>query len=318
MRLLDPRDYTVLWIAPLEIEARAAKLFLDHHHLGVFESDDSDDHVFYAGDICGFNIIIGSFPTGQVYGISSATSLVKEARSRFPELKFGLLVGVAAGIARLDQPPLRDIRLGDVLVAVPVGEDPAVIPYELGKDVDGGELQLLRCGYSLNEVPKLFRSGIGSIKLKESEITVRFYREAMEQQLPDHTFDDPGQDKDPRCSSENNNGQDLGNGQRRSAAARTQVWYGTIGSGDKLIKNALTRDKLRDKHKLIGLEMEAAGVMNHLPTAVIRGVSDYADKHKNKTWQPYAAAMAAAYTKAVLAHMPRRQTRPNDRELPQQ
>lgn len=318
MRLLDPRAYTVLWIAPLEIEARAAKLFLDHHHPGVFESDDSDDHVFYAGDICGYNVIIGSFPTGQVYGISSATSLVKEARSRFPELKFGLLVGVAAGIPQLDKPPLRDIRLGDVLVAVPDKLDPAIIPYELGKDVDDGQLQLLRCGYSLNEVPKLFRGGIGNIKDKDAEITVRFYREAMEQQLPDHTFDDPGQDKDPRFRSENSNGQDLRLGQSSSAAARTQVWYGTIGSGDKLIKNALTRDDLRDKHKLIGLEMEAAGVMNHLPTAVIRGVSDYADKHKNKIWQPYAAAMAAAYTKAVLAHIPRRQTRPNDRELAQQ
>ncbi|KAJ4165923.1 hypothetical protein LMH87_007526 [Akanthomyces muscarius] len=224
MRLLDPRAYTVLWIAPLEIEARAAKLFLDHHHPGVFESDDSDDHVFYAGDICGYNVIIGSFPTGQVYGISSATSLVKEARSRFPELKFGLLVGVAAGIPQLDKPPLRDIRLGDVLVAVPDKLDPAIIPYELGKDVDGGQLQLLRCGYSLNEVPKLFRGGIGNIKDEDAEITVRFYREAMEQQLPDHTFDDPGQDKDPRFRSENSNGQDLRLGQSSSAAARTQVW----------------------------------------------------------------------------------------------
>lgn len=46
--------------------------------------------------------------------------------------------------------------------------------------------------------------------------------------------------------------------------------------------------------------MEAAGTMNRIPVSVIRGVCDYGDGHKNKDWQPYAAAMAAAYAKAVL------------------
>lgn len=53
-------------------------------------------------------------------------------------------------------------------------------------------------------------------------------------------------------------------------------------------------------HDLIGLEMEAAGVMNTLPTGVIRGVCDYGDGHKNKEWQPYAAAVAAVYAKGIL------------------
>jgi nucleoside phosphorylase len=46
--------------------------------------------------------------------------------------------------------------------------------------------------------------------------------------------------------------------------------------------------------------MEAAGTMSRIPVGVIRGVCDYGDQHKNKEWQPYAAAMAAAYAKAVL------------------
>ncbi|KAJ1326476.1 ankyrin repeat domain-containing protein 50 [Microdochium nivale] len=54
---------------------------------------------------------------------------------------------------------------------------------------------------------------------------------------------------------------------------------------------------------LIGLEMEAAGMMNRLPTGVIRGVCDYADDQKNKEWQPYAAAMAASYAKSLLAQI---------------
>lgn len=50
--------------------------------------------------------------------------------------------------------------------------------------------------------------------------------------------------------------------------------------------------------------MEAAGIINRIPVGVIRGAGDYGDEHKNKQWQPYAAAMAAAYAKAVLSQIP--------------
>lgn len=44
--------------------------------------------------------------------------------------------------------------------------------------------------------------------------------------------------------------------------------------------------------------------MNTFPCLVIRGVCDYADLYKNKKWQPYAAATAAAYAKEVLSVIP--------------
>ena len=34
---------------------------------------------------------------------------------------------------------------------------------------------------------------------------------------------------------------------------------------------------------------------------MIRGICDYADSHKNKQWQGYAAATAAAYAKELLS-----------------
>lgn len=49
--------------------------------------------------------------------------------------------------------------------------------------------------------------------------------------------------------------------------------------------------------------MEAAGVMNEIPVGNIRGVCDYGDERKNKEWQPYAAATAAAFAKAVLSEI---------------
>jgi nucleoside phosphorylase len=47
--------------------------------------------------------------------------------------------------------------------------------------------------------------------------------------------------------------------------------------------------------------MEAAELMNNYSCMVIRGICDYADSHKNKEWQGYAAAVAAAYIKELLS-----------------
>jgi hypothetical protein len=51
-------------------------------------------------------------------------------------------------------------------------------------------------------------------------------------------------------------------------------------------------------------EMEAAGLMNSFPCLIIRGICDYADSHKNKEWQPFAAGTAAAFAKEILAVIP--------------
>jgi hypothetical protein len=58
---------------------------------------------------------------------------------------------------------------------------------------------------------------------------------------------------------------------------------------------------------ILCFEMEAAGLMNNFQCLIIRGICDYADSHKNKGWQPYAAATAAACAKELLLTIPRLQ-----------
>lgn len=83
------------------------------------------------------------------------------------------------------------------------------------------------------------------------------------------------------------------------------VHYGTIASGNQVIKDGVTRDQLSSElGGVLCFEMEAAGLMNSFPCLVIRGICDYADSHKNKKWQPYAAATAAAYAKELLSVIP--------------
>lgn len=66
------------------------------------------------------------------------------------------------------------------------------------------------------------------------------------------------------------------------------------------MKSALHRDQLAASEGIIAFEMEGAGVWDKFNCLIIKGVCDYADSHKNKNWQSYAAAVAAAATKEVL------------------
>jgi nucleoside phosphorylase len=95
------------------------------------------------------------------------------------------------------------------------------------------------------------------------------------------------------------------------------IHYGTIGSGNTLIKDAATRDCIVADlgEDCICFEMEAAGLMNHFPCLVIRGICDYADSHKNDRWQRYASATAAAYAKELLAYIPAAEVQETQRAL---
>ncbi|KAK3946684.1 hypothetical protein QBC32DRAFT_128477 [Pseudoneurospora amorphoporcata] len=76
-----------------------------------------------------------------------------------------------------------------------------------------------------------------------------------------------------------------------------------MGSGDNVIRSAQHRNVLAAEG-VIGIEMEGAGAWDELPSIVIKGVCDYADSHKSKMWQDYAAATAASVAKAVLDEYP--------------
>jgi len=71
------------------------------------------------------------------------------------------------------------------------------------------------------------------------------------------------------------------------------------------MRDGPTRDQISSEFgEVLCFEMEAAGLMNSFPCLVIRGICDYADSHKNKRWQPYAAGAAAAYAKELLLVIP--------------
>ncbi|KAF4332224.1 ankyrin repeat-containing protein [Fusarium beomiforme] len=306
MAELDPSLYDAVWIAPMEIEAQAALHMLDSKHRGKFRVGRGDDYIFYAGTMSGHNIIIATLPAGQPYGTGSAAALASQVKKSFPNLWFGLLVGVAAGLPNLLRDPVRDIRLGDVLVALPDGESAGLVAYDLGKIRGDQTFQPLRLGHALATTEAIIRSAIGRIKIRapnDVECILPHYHKIKNMQHATGNFRDPGQHKDIFYEVSSYGLQKEIQRAERPQDRRTRIWYGPIGSGDKLMRNAYRRNELRDKYNIIGLEMEAAGTMNQIPVGVIRGVCGYGDEHKSKEWQPYAAAMAAAYGKALLSEI---------------
>jgi nucleoside phosphorylase len=94
--------------------------------------------------------------------------------------------------------------------------------------------------------------------------------------------------------------------------ARPKIYREAIASGEKVIADAAVRDEIAAQHrKIMAFEMEGYGVsaaawqsferVRHL---VIRSICDFADSSKNSQWHPYAAAVAAGYTKHFLLDRP--------------
>ncbi|KKO97162.1 hypothetical protein THAR02_10737 [Trichoderma harzianum] len=289
-------NYTIGWICALPVEAECALYMLDVRHRGIFPFVHGDDNQYEAGKIAGHNVVIASLPKKSIGSVSVAT-LASQMRQSFRNLRYGLMVGIGAGVPGRALKP--DIRLGDVIVASssdqsigPVG----VIGYELGAEtVDG----FIRKGWQ-PETHRRLRTAIESIE-RDAEIDDFYdftqHLSDLQKRRNGHKFLYPGMDKDKLYVGDYTDNL-IERPPRRSP--EPVVHYGLVASGDKIIKNAALRDRLRDQYGIICFEMEAAGLMAIMPVAVIRGVSDYADSHKNDGWHYYAAATAAAYAKSLL------------------
>ncbi|OJJ08873.1 hypothetical protein ASPVEDRAFT_145302 [Aspergillus versicolor CBS 583.65] len=92
---------------------------------------------------------------------------------------------------------------------------------------------------------------------------------------------------------------------------KPRIHFGRIACSNQVMKSAQHREDIVKEEQVIAFEMESAGTWDYVPTVVIKSVADYADCHKSKEWQGYAAVVAAACTKAVLEEW-----RPADGTLP--
>ncbi|KAF3158656.1 hypothetical protein TWF788_004544 [Orbilia oligospora] len=304
-RRLDVQAYTVGWVCALPIEYAAATMMLDEEHEDP-PHDDNDTNIYTLGRILGRNIVIVCLPAGLI-GSASATAAAIEMKAKFPRIQFGLLVGIGGGAPS----GTADIRLGDVVVSQPHLQHGGVVQYDFGKQHPNG---FLRTGH-LNTPPKYLLNAVSKLisnHLRGKNTLLDHLAAATSQ--PDFARKNAGEDILFKPTFIHVEGAMCENCkfQKEEIIQRTprpgqdyMIHYGTIASGNSLIRDAQTRDRLSSElDGAICFEMEATGLMNHFPCLVIRGICDYADSHKNKLWQPYAAAIAASYAKELLSIIP--------------
>jgi nucleoside phosphorylase len=83
---------------------------------------------------------------------------------------------------------------------------------------------------------------------------------------------------------------------------RAYIQIGNVASANETIRSGEHRNQIVIKEKVIGLEIEGAGVWDNISCIIIKGVSDYADSHKSKAWLAYASATSASATKTFLEY----------------
>jgi nucleoside phosphorylase len=297
MRRLNAEDYTIGWISPLSTELAASMAMLDEEHLAL-PTTPSDHNIYTLGRVGQHNIVMAGLPAGLL-GPSSAASVAAKMRTSFPWIRFGLLVGIAGGAPSPD----KDVRLGDVVVSQPMEQSGGVVQFDSGTIVEG---KLVRSG-SLNAPPTILLSAITWLTAKHMSKTNDFVRHLntvldavhsdftypnVEDQLFESSYEHEGGDTCVNC--------DIRRLVPRIPRPNPTVHYGLIASANRVIQDGLERDKLGKEFNVLCFEMEAAGLMNEFPCIVIRGISDYADSHKNEIWQRYAATTAAVYAKELL------------------
>ncbi|KAH6665243.1 Pfs domain protein [Halenospora varia] len=298
---LSHNDYTVGWICALPLEMAAAKTMLDEVHLDLLNDlNDNDNNSYTFGRMEGHNVVITGLP-----------AVAGKMLSSFRRIRFGLMVGVGGGVPGGED----DIRLGDIVVSQPARGFGGVVQYDYGKTVQDGRLE--RTGV-VNKPPEQLLTAVtklqGNHRLESSRIPAFLTEMANKYPTWVADFASCGQENDQlfEAKYDHSDSKDTcANCDKSKLVVRSTrggndplVHYGLVASGDKVMKDAGTRDRVAGELGILCFEMEAAGLMDNFPCLVVRGICDYADSHKNKQWQGYAAATAAAYAKELLSVMP--------------
>ncbi|KAJ0415891.1 purine and uridine phosphorylase [Aspergillus carlsbadensis] len=305
-------DYTVGWVCPLEVELIAALEMLDEEHERL-PQQPADHNVYHLGSIAGHRIVIAGLAQA---GNCVAATVVAQMRLTFPNIRFGLLVGIGGGVPVMTEEGM--LRLGHVVVSKPVGLYSGVIQYDRGKAEVG---KFVRTG-ALAPPPPVLLVAAQSLAAERArsldDPLLENIRRIDTDLLGLRRYRFPGAQNDflfpasyphslrgasceeSKCSPEKRITRD------ETQSPHIAVHRGTIASADLVLKDGSKRDLLGQEYGVLCFEMEAAGALSDFPCMVIRGISDYCDSHKNDQWHGFAAAAAAAYASPGVRRMVQR------------
>ncbi|KAL3470789.1 hypothetical protein BJX99DRAFT_267213 [Aspergillus californicus] len=323
MRPTSRDDFAVAIICALPLEADAIEAHFDatYDRLGlVYGKQHGDTNAYITGKIGKHNVVVCYLPT---IGKASAASAAANLQTSYTEIKLTLLVGICGGVPSISGG--RQIFLGDIIISE------AVVEYDLGRQYPGGFHAKRSPPRALDRDIKSLLTVLESTKTRIELEELASMNLCRVQQLnarwqtpllaDDVLFEESYHHKHHAsmgrvCSCMNGDDicdealsidcKNLGCGEaritrRHDRTGPVRIHFGPMGSADTVMKSGFHRNILASNEGIIGFEMEGAGVWNNLATCiVIKGVCDYADSHKDKKWQDYAAATGASAAKAFL------------------
>jgi nucleoside phosphorylase len=272
-------DYTVGLIVALPLERAALEIMLDDEYEEPpdIKKPSSDTNSYSFGRIHQHNVVIASLPYG-IYGTVTASKTALQVIHTFPNIKFGLMIGIGAGIPRPTGP---DIRLGDIVISKPGANHGGVVQHDFKKERPGDRWE--PTGH-LNNPPDILLRALGQMEAKcirgKSRIP-DFLKESLARVPEDirFRFAHPGFEKDRLFESSGVHGHVNYSDpkivhRKQRVSTNPVVHYGLIASGNTLVRDAKFRDDIFQKlgQECLCLEMEAGGLMNDFPCLVIRGI----------------------------------------------
>ena len=130
----------------------AATIMLNKEHPAL-SIPVTDQNTYTLGSIGDHNVVIACLPKGDI-GNNPAATVAARMVSTFLLIKFWLMVGIGGGV-----PP--KVRLGDIVVGLPVYSYPGVIQWDLG--ITQQDHRFKRIG-ALNKAPNVLRTAITKLK----------------------------------------------------------------------------------------------------------------------------------------------------------
>lgn len=315
------RNYTVGWICALTSEFEASKAILDYEYRLPFPDKNCDPKTdpnssygrdSYAYGRIGNHDVVLVCMSSHYYKTSSVSGVLKDMRRFNPFLRFLFMMGIGGGVPSTS----KDIRRGDVIVSDLAINPGGFMQYDSsrisreGTFVQTGSLNTCRLPQDLQTAIETLKADhqIGHKLSKHlqalldrcEETKAQYSRPAAETDAL-FNIDDDHLGTEGDCPQYAKNLVELG----RAHGSESIVHYGLITSGNDIVKHGAKRYKLSGGHGIIECsQTEAAGLSDGFHCLFIRGISDYADSHNNDIWEPYAAAMAAAYAKELLHVLP--------------
>ncbi|KAF5585228.1 vegetatible incompatibility het-e-1 [Fusarium subglutinans] len=291
-------QYEIAWICALPKEMAAAEAVLDDVHERLCRPKN-DTNSYILGSIGCHNIVIACLPIDG-YGTNNAVNVLTHLTRTFTSIYLSLMVGIGGGVPRENY----DIRLGDIVVGT------QVVQHDLMKIGTDGQIQHTAVPRTLSHLVGKALSVLRSAHQPHSSRIPLILQDKF-CELPnyarpttaDRLFCATYQHSSQASSCDECSPLELVQRCERSSND-PYIHYGTIASGNQVIKDSAIRDKIAQELNAICFEMEAAGLPDLGPCLSVRGICDYSDSHKSKEWQEYAAATAAAFAREFLEKLP--------------